>query len=166
MGNLIDYFKTNKKDLEELGLSETDTKNDRLYIIDKIIKNTVIKTAKKLLNKKIISYDNTDTIKDENEYFDIEKLNDYFNTEYYITKDKSKNEYYYLNKKEYVLLLFRVIEHMIPDISINDVFFRDFYNKNLSILSKDNQYLEPIYCNLDIKINYIKNKLFIINKKK
>ena len=119
----------------------------KLEKIKKIIKITINKIVDKQLNKKnIIENKNGEYIVEES--FDIDKINEYFKNEYYIPYDDKKH--FKLNKKEYILTLFRHIEQYIPTSNINNILIEELISEKNSIISTKN-------CHFIIEFEYIKN---------
>lgn len=98
------------------------------------------------------------TLKKDNitgEYvIDMKKMNQYHMKVYNIPIDD--NNTLKLNKREYTLLLFRVIEQYIPSFSVNNVLYQAFiYNNKDFMISNNNHYkshVNPSECNLDLNI--------------
>jgi hypothetical protein len=139
MGNI---FPQDKK-LKETNYINTFEfqKLENLEKIKKIIEKTVYSIAEKQLCKRILYKENN--ILKSKKVFDFKKLEEN-EKEYYIPYNIDKNEYIALNKKEYVLMLFRVIEQYIPGININNII-----SSKLNIQNKQNE-----HCNIVIRLTY------------
>lgn len=127
--------------------------------LDNLIKNTIHNLVKKQIYKKqLITKEDTKQTYHIYKYLDLKKINQYQYNEYYLPVDKTKNEYAKLNKKEYYLCLFRLVEQYVPSVNINNVLYSLYLNKSDSFTSLNtqiyhsNKFVDNKYCNIEIKI--------------
>jgi len=163
MGNVKSFFIKNIEDFTQLLEDPEET-------IDKIINNTVLKIAKKQINKRTFSYDkNTKKLIETYDTYNLKLMNDIQYKKYYFPKDISKNEYYEDNKDQFALELFRFIEHSIPSYSVANTLF-SIYNKNENLVSvfgenfyKANKeyFKETEFCTMSIVIFNEQNSFII-----
>ena len=163
MGNIKSFFIKNIEDFTKLLEDPEET-------IDKIINNTVLKIAKKQINKRSFSYDkNTRKLIETYDTYNLKLMNDIQYKKYYFPKDISINEYYEDSKDQFALELFRFVEHSIPSYSVSNTLF-SIYNKNKNLVSvfgenfyKANKdyFRETEFCTMNIVV-YSEHNTFII----
>lgn len=163
MGNIKSFFIKNIEDFTKLLEDPEET-------IDKIINNTVLKIAKKQINKRAFSYDkNTRKLIETYDTYNLKLINDIQYKKYYFPKDISINEYYEDRKDQFALELFRFVEHSIPSYSVSNTLF-SIYNKNENLVSvfgenfyKANKdyFRETEFCTMNIVV-YSEHNTFII----
>lgn len=155
MGNVKSFLVKNIEDFTQL-------LEDPEKTIDKIIENTVLKLAKKQINKRNFSY-NKDTRKliETYDIYNLSSINDLQYKKYYFPKNISKNEYYEDRKDQFALELFRFVENSIPSYSVCNTLF-SIYNKNENLVSvfsenfyKENKdfFMKTEYCSFDVLID-------------
>lgn len=98
---------------------------DEIKIVEQIIKNVVMKFASLYIT-------------DKNQNFDLNKIKEYMYLKFCLN-DKI------LSKKEYVLNLFRIVEHLNLELSTNKVLFNIYNDSN-----------DMIYSHLNISLKYYK----------
>ena len=134
MGNIFTQEKKLEKDIK---FSKEFENLDNKAKIKRIIEHVVKNMADKQLCKTLLYRDSNNILKSK-KVFDLELLEEK-NKEFRIPYDISKDEYMILNKKEYVLFLFRIIEQIIPSININNII-----GSKLNIYNTD---MNREYCN-------------------
>jgi len=150
MGNISSYIGTNK----EIKLNE----------VQYIIRNTIHNIMKKQIYKPEIEIDpETNEKNTVYKYLDMDKMESYQYKSYYLPYDYI-NKYLKLNKKEYYLLLFRIIQVYVEGYKINDALYDMYLNKeekltSLSNLFYENKKYEKIgeKCNLNNVVNILDN---------
>lgn len=163
MGNIKSLLVKNIEEFNKLLEDPEET-------IDKIITNTVLKLAKKQINKRSFSYDKTTRkLIETYDIYNLKLIDELQYKKYYFPKNISKNEYFEDSKDQFALELFRFVEHSIPSYSVSNTLF-SIYNKNESLVSvfSDNFYKankdffkKTEYCSLNIYIQ-TSSKNFII----
>ena len=163
MGNIKSFLVKNIEDFTQL-------LEDPEKTIDKIIENTVLKLAKKQINKRNFSYNkNTRKLIETYDIYNLNSINDLQYKKYYFPKNILKNEYYEDSKDQFALELFRFVEHSIPSYSVSNTLF-SIYNKNENLVSvfsenfyKENKdfFKETEFCSFIITLDKNTNNLIL-----
>ena len=140
----LSKYDTIKKYIDEIDniISNPEIINYKLELIKKIIKNIITNSFYKTICKKN---------KKDKWIIDFKKID---NDKKYIIQINNKENITY-KKKQYILVLFRLIENLLPSFSINDVLFDQYINKknnNYTILSSGNKYTKPVTCNIYLRM--------------